>query len=52
MWDKAIRDLGIDGNKDLIQRLHHAKNKYPYQETLKGLKNILEEILKKWGYLE
>jgi len=48
MWNKAMRDLGIS-DKDLIQRLHREKNKYPYQDTLKGLEEILQKILSKWG---
>ena len=48
MWDEAMRQLGIK-DKDLIRRLHQEKNKYPYQEKLKGLMTVLKEILLKWG---
>ena len=47
-WDEAMKQLGIK-NKDLIRRLHIEKNKYPYQDTLKGLLEVLREILSKWG---
>jgi hypothetical protein len=36
---------------DLQQRLHREIHRYPYQEKLKGLKSVLQEILKKWGKL-
>ena len=51
MWDQAMRDLGIS-DKDLQQRLHHELHRYPYQEKYKGLKHVLEEILRKWGKLQ
>lgn len=47
-WDEAMRRLGIK-DKDLIRRLHNEKNKYPYQDTLKGLIEVLEKILAKWS---
>ena len=46
----AMKRLDIR-DKDLMQRLHRAKNKYPYQNKLKGLLKVLEEILGKWGKL-
>ena len=49
MWDEAMRQLNIK-DKDLIRRLHNEIHKYPYQDTLKGLKAILIEILKTWGF--
>jgi RHS repeat-associated protein len=48
MWEEAMRQLKIK-NKDKQRRLHDAIRKYPYQDTLKGLLAILNEILEKWG---
>ncbi len=48
MWKEAMRQLNIK-DKDLMRRLHNAIQNEPYQETLKGLINMLKEILQKWG---
>ena len=39
-------------DKDLWRRLHDASHKYPYQDNLKDLLELLREILKKWGILK
>ena len=50
-WAEAMRRLGIK-DKDLWRRLHDASHKYPYQDNLKDLLELLREILKKWGILK
>ena len=49
-WAEAMRQLGIEKG-DLWRRLHDEIHKYPYQEKLKDLLNILRSILRKWGKL-
>ena len=46
-WDEAMRRLDIT-DKDLIRRLHNSIHKYPYQDNLKDLIELLKKILKKW----
>ena len=46
MWREVMRRQKIT-DKDLIRRIHDKLKKYPYQDTVDGLEEIVKEILRR-----
>jgi len=48
MYEEALRRTGVT-DRALRQRIHRKLGNYPYQDTLKGLIDVIEKILQEFS---